>query len=61
MYEVPVISIVLVIALSQMYKIPPWLIAVPVAFALFTLFKIETLFFNEEKTGLVSRGVALIQ
>ena len=61
MYEVPVISIVLVIALSQMYKIPPWLIVVPVAFVLFTLFKIETLFFNEEKTGLVSRGFSLIQ
>ena len=55
LYEVPVLSIVLVIALSNMYKIPPWLIAIPVAFVLFVLFRVETLFFNEEKTGLVSR------
>lgn len=55
MYDVPVISIVLVIALSKMYKVPGWLIVVPITFVLFTLFKINTLFFNEEKTGLVSR------
>ena len=55
MYDIPVISVVLVIALSQMYKVPSWLIVVPVTFVLFTLFKINTLFFNEEKTGLVSR------
>ena len=55
MYEIPVISVVLVIALSQMYKVPGWLIVVPVTFVLFTLFKINTLFFNEEKTGIVSR------
>lgn len=54
-YELPVISIVFVIALSKMYKVPGWLIVVPVTFVLFTLFKINTLFFNEEKTGLVSR------
>ncbi len=55
LYEVPVLSIVLVIALSNMYKVPPWLIAIPVAFVLFALFRVETLFFNEEKTGIVSR------
>ena len=54
-YELPVISIVLVIALSKMYKVPGWLIVVPITFLLFTLFKMNTLFFNEEKTGLVSR------
>lgn len=57
MYDVPVISIVLVIALSKMYKVPGWLIVVPITFVLFTLFKINTLFFNEEKTGLVSRVI----
>lgn len=54
-YDVPVLSLVLVVALSKMYKVPGWLIVIPVAFVLFTLFKINTLFFNEEKTGLVSR------
>ena len=56
-YELPVLSIVFVIALSQMYKVPGWLIVVPVTFVLYTLFKINTLFFNQEKTGLVSRVV----
>lgn len=58
---VSVLAIVLVISLSQTYKLPGWLIVVPVTFVLFVLFGINTLFFNKEKTGLVHRGVSLIQ
>ena len=59
--QISILSIVLVIALSQMYKLPGWLIVVPVTFVLFLLFGINTFFFNDEKTGLVNRGVSIIQ
>ena len=59
--QISILAIVLVIALSQTYKLPGWLIVVPVTFVLFLLFGINTLFFNDEKTGLVRRGVSLIQ
>jgi hypothetical protein len=56
---ISILAIVLVIAISQHYKVPGWLVVVPVTFVLFTLFQINTLFFNKEKTGLVSRGLTI--
>lgn len=56
--EISIIALVLVIALSQKYKVPGWLLIVPVTFTLFVLFGINTLFFNDEKTGLVSMGLS---
>ena len=55
------LAVILVIALSKHYKVPGWLIVVPVTFVLFLLFGINTLFFNKEKTGIVSRGVSLLE
>ena len=52
------LNIVMVISftsiLSQMTKLPQWLFVVPVAFVLYKMFCLDTVFFNKEKTGLVS-------
>lgn len=52
------LNVVMVIALSaslgQATKLPQWLFVVPVAFGLYKLFRLDTVFFNKEKTGIVS-------
>lgn len=58
--ELSIIAIVLVIALSSRYRIPGWILVIPVTFVLFMLFGINTLFFNDEKTGLVSKGLSIV-
>jgi hypothetical protein len=59
--SLPVIAIVLVMALAQRYKVPGWILVVPVTFVLFVLYGINTFFFNEQKTGLVNRGISIVQ
>ncbi len=46
--------IVFAATLSQATKLPPWLFVVPVAFVLYKAFCLDTIFFNKEKTGVVS-------
>lgn len=52
------LNIVMIIAftsaLSKLTKLPQWLFVVPVAFVLYKAFCLDTVFFNKEKTGIVS-------
>lgn len=45
---------------SRYLKLPNWLVIVPVAFVLYKAFCLNSLFFNQEKTGLVTKGVQVI-
>lgn len=49
-----VMVIVFAATLSQATKLPPWLFVIPVAFVLYKAFCLDTIFFNKEKTGVVS-------
>lgn len=57
-FGVSVLSIVVMIVftttISKLTKIPPWVVVVPVAFALYKVVSLDTIFFNQEKTGIVS-------
>lgn len=39
---------------SKATKLPTWLVVIPVAFILYKLFCLDTIFFNTEKTGIVN-------
>ncbi len=61
-YGIPVLNIAAVIVftttLSQdVFKgsVPGWVFVVPVSYILFKLFCINTMFFNLQKTGIVTR------
>lgn len=57
-FGISAINIVMIIvftaSLHRLTGIPNWILVVPVAFALFKAFCLDTLFFNKEKTGIVS-------
>lgn len=57
-YGIPALNIVgiiiTVMILSKYTKIPGWILVIPVAFLLYKLFCLNSMFFNEEKTGIVS-------
>ena len=57
-YGITALNIVMVIVfttvLHRATKIPQWALVVPVAFVLFKLLCLDTIFFNTEKTGIVS-------
>jgi hypothetical protein len=55
-----VMVIVFTATLSKATKLPPWLVVVPVAFALYKVFCLDTIFFNKEKTGIVSEVKGLL-
>lgn len=52
--------IVFTATISKATKLPPWLVIVPVAFVLFKAFCLDTIFFNKEKTGVVSEVTSFI-
>jgi hypothetical protein len=52
--------IVFTASLHRLTGIPNWILVVPVAFALFKAFCLDTLFFNKEKTGIVTGVVSKI-
>ena len=64
-YGIPALNIVMIIIsvtlISKYLKVPPWILVVPVAFVLFKLFCLNTIFFNQEKKGIVSMGYELIK
>lgn len=57
-FGVTALNIVMVIvftaSLSKATKLPSWVLVVPVAFVLYKAFCLDTVFFNKEKTGVVS-------
>lgn len=57
-YGLSALNIVMVIVFTAVIhratKIPQWVLVVPVAFVLFKLLCLDTIFFNAEKTGIVS-------
>jgi hypothetical protein len=55
-----VMVIVFTSSLSKLTKIPNWVLVVPVAFALYKAFCLDTLFFNKENTGIVTGVVSKI-
>jgi type IV secretory pathway VirB3-like protein len=55
-----VMVIVFTATISKATKLPPWLVIVPVAFVLFKAFCLDTIFFNKEKTGVVSEVTSFI-
>lgn len=65
-FGVSALNIVMVIVftatLSKATKLPPWLVIIPVAFVLYKAFCLDTIFFNKEKTGIVSevKGLLLV-
>lgn len=64
-FGIVVLNIVTIIAftesLSKFTKIPNWLLVIPIAYIFYKLFCLDTIFFNEEKTGIVSRAVNYVQ
>lgn len=58
---IPGLNIVMIIIftsiVSRYLKLPNWVVIVPVAFVLYKAFCLNSIFFNQEKTGLVSRGI----
>lgn len=56
-----VMVIIFTATLSQATKIPSWVLVVPVAFALYKVFCLDTIFFNQEKTGIVTGVVSRIR
>ena len=53
-----VMVIVFTATISKATKLPPWLLVVPVTFVLYKAFCLDTIFFNKEKTGIVSGVVS---
>jgi hypothetical protein len=49
-----VMVIIFTATLSKATKLPPWVLVVPVAFTLYKVFCLDTIFFNQEKTGIVT-------
>ena len=58
LFGVSVLNIVMIIVftttLSKSTGLPQWLFVVPVAFVLYKSFCLDTIFFNKQKTGVVS-------
>ena len=61
---VPGLNIVAIIIFttiaSKRLGLPNWALVVPVAFVLYKIFCLNSIFFNQQKTGLVSKGVNLV-
>ena len=55
-----IMVIVFTATLSKATKLHQWLVIVPVAFVLYKVFCLDTIFFNTEKTGVVSGVVGKI-
>lgn len=57
-YGLPALNIVTIIIgvsiVSKYIKVPSWILVIPVAFVLYKLFCLNSIFFNTEKTGVVS-------
>ena len=57
-YGLPALNIVAIIIgvsiVSKYIKVPAWVLVIPVAFALYKIFCLNSIFFNTEKTGVVS-------
>ena len=55
---IPGLNIVMIIIsvtiLAKYTKIPGWVLVIPVAFALYKLVCLNSVFFNQQKTGIVS-------
>lgn len=49
-----VMMIIVVKYFNKVTGIPAWILIVPVAFVLYKIFCLDTIFFNSEKTGAVS-------
>ena len=52
-----VIVIVLTATLAKMYKIPQWIFVIPVTFYLYTILRMDNIFFSNEEKGIVDRGL----
>lgn len=63
-YGIPAFNIVSIIIftsiVSKHFKIPNWIFIIPVAFVLYKVFCINSIFFNQDNTGLVSKGVSFV-
>ena len=61
---VPVLNITMIIVftsiVSRYMNLPNWLFIIPVAFVLYKVFCLNSIFFNQDKTGLVSKGVKFV-
>lgn len=49
-----VLVIVTVAVLNEKTDIPTWLLIIPVTFLLYKILCLDSIFFNKEKTGIVS-------
>jgi hypothetical protein len=59
-FGVSALVIVFTATISKATKLPPWLVILPVAFVLYKAFCLDTIFFNKEKTGIVSEVKGLL-
>lgn len=61
---VPVLNITMIIVftsiVSKYFNLPNWVFIIPVAFVLYKAFCLNSIFFNQDKTGLVSKGVSFV-
>lgn len=63
-YGIPAFNIVSIIIFSSIvskhFNLPNWLFIIPTAFVLYKVFCINSIFFNQEKTGVVSKVVSSV-
>jgi hypothetical protein len=56
---IPALNIVMIIIsvsiLSKYVNVPGWVFVIPVAFVLYKLLCLNSVFFNQQKTGIVSK------
>lgn len=63
-YGIPAFNIVSIIIftsiVSKHFDLPNWIFIIPVAFVLYKVFCINSVFFNQENSGVVSRVVTSV-